>query len=54
MEAGAVLDRFLTGLSERFSVQKSGSKQFCGAVVTIDRNSGKAGDIKRIYLKGIA
>lgn len=54
MEAGAVLDRFLTGLSERFSVQKSGSKQFCGALVTIDRNSGKAGDIKRIYLKGIA
>ena len=31
MEAGAVLDRFLTGFSERFSVQKNGSKQFCGA-----------------------
>ena len=26
MEAGAVLDRFLTGLSERFSVQKTGSR----------------------------
>jgi metallophosphoesterase (TIGR00282 family) len=54
MEAGAVLDRFLTGLSERFSVQKSGGKQFCGAVVTIDPDSGKAREIKRIFLKGIA
>jgi 2',3'-cyclic-nucleotide 2'-phosphodiesterase len=54
MEAGAVLDRFLTGLSERFSVQKNGPKQFCGAVVAIDPNSGKANEIKRIFLKGIA
>jgi len=54
MEAGAVLDRFLTGLSERFSVQKSGPRQFCGAVVAIDPNSGKANEIKRIFLKGIA
>jgi 2',3'-cyclic-nucleotide 2'-phosphodiesterase len=54
MEAGAVLDRFLTGLSERFSVQKNGPKQFCGAVVAIDPNSGKANDIKRLFLKGIA
>ncbi|MGB8907415.1 MAG: TIGR00282 family metallophosphoesterase [Candidatus Cybelea sp.] len=54
MEAGAVLDRFLSGLSERFSVQKTGSKQFCGAVVSIDRTSGKANEIKRIFLKGIA
>ncbi len=54
MEAGAVLDRFLTGFSERFSVQKNGSKQFCGAVVSVDPNSGKANEIKRIFLKGIA
>jgi metallophosphoesterase (TIGR00282 family) len=54
MDAGAVLDRFLTGLSERFSVQKSGMKQLCGAVVTIDSSSGKASDIKRIFLRGIA
>jgi 2',3'-cyclic-nucleotide 2'-phosphodiesterase len=54
MESSAVLDRFLTGLSERFSVQKSGPKQFCGAVVTIDPSSGKANEIKRIFLKGIA
>ena len=54
MEAGAVLDRFLIGLSERFSVQKSGLKQFCGAVVAIDPASGRASEIKRIFLKGIA
>lgn len=54
MEAGPVLDRFLTGMSERFSVQKTGSKQFCAAVVGIDPSSGKAVDIKRIFLRGIA
>jgi metallophosphoesterase (TIGR00282 family) len=54
MEERAVLDRFLLGLSERFSVQRNGARQFCGALVAIDRTSGKATDIKRIYLKGIA
>jgi len=54
MEAGAVLDRFLTGLSERFSVQKTGPRQFCGAVVAVDPGTGKANEIRRIYLKGIA
>jgi 2',3'-cyclic-nucleotide 2'-phosphodiesterase len=54
MEQGPVLDRFLTGMSERFNVQKSGTKQFCAAVVSIDRGSGKASDIKRIFLRGIA
>jgi len=54
MESQAVLDRFLTGLSERFSVQRTGPKQFCGAVVKIDTASGKAMEIKRIFLKGIA
>jgi 2',3'-cyclic-nucleotide 2'-phosphodiesterase len=54
MEAGPVLDRFLTGMSERFSVQKSGSKQFCAAVVAIDRTSGKATEMKRLFLRGIA
>jgi hypothetical protein len=29
-------------------------KQLCGAVVTIDSSSGKASDIKRIFLRGIA
>ena len=54
MEQGPVLDRFLTGMSERFNVQKSGTKQFCAAVVSIDRASGKATEIKRIFLRGIA
>jgi metallophosphoesterase (TIGR00282 family) len=54
MEQSAVLDRFLTSMSERFSVQKDGPKQFCGAVVNIDRASGKATDIKRIFLRGVA
>ncbi|MBV8725100.1 MAG: TIGR00282 family metallophosphoesterase [Candidatus Eremiobacteraeota bacterium] len=54
MEGGAVLDRFLRGLSDRFSVERRGPKQLCGAVVAIDRISGKANDIKRIFLKGIA
>jgi metallophosphoesterase (TIGR00282 family) len=54
MEEGPVLDRFLTGFSERFSVQKTGTKQFCGAVVRIDRSSGKAVEIKRIFMRGIA
>lgn len=54
MESEAVLDRFTVGLSERFSVQKSGSKQFCAAVVTVDAASGRASEIKRIFLRGIA
>jgi metallophosphoesterase (TIGR00282 family) len=54
MEEGPVLERFLTGLSERFNVQKSGTKQFCAAVVSIDRITGKATEIKRIFLRGIA
>jgi len=54
MDAGAVLERFRTGLSERFSVQKTGPKQLCGAVVALDPNSGRANEIRRIFLKGIA
>jgi metallophosphoesterase (TIGR00282 family) len=54
MESGPVLDRFTTGFSERFSVQKTGSKQFCAAVVTIDVESGRATEIKRIFQRGIA
>lgn len=54
MEAGAVLDRFLTGMSDRFNVQKTGTKQFCAAVVSIDTASGTAREIKRIFLRGIA
>jgi 2',3'-cyclic-nucleotide 2'-phosphodiesterase len=54
MDAGPVLERFLTGMSERFNVQKTGTKQFCAAVVAIDPQSGKASEIKRIFMRGIA
>jgi len=54
MEAGPVLERFTTGFSERFSVQKAGTKQFCAAVVKIDVESGRATEIKRIFQRGIA
>jgi calcineurin-like phosphoesterase len=54
MEKGPVLDRFLTGFSERFNVQKSGMKQLNGAVVSVDRATGKATGIKRIFMRGIA
>jgi calcineurin-like phosphoesterase len=54
MEKGPVLDRFLTGFSERFNVQKTGMKQLNAVVVSVDRTTGKATGIKRIFLRGIA
>ena len=54
MDSGPVLDRFLTGMSERFNVQKTGTKQFCAAVVSVDPETGKASEIKRIFQRGIA
>jgi 2',3'-cyclic-nucleotide 2'-phosphodiesterase len=54
METGAVLERFLTGMSERFSVVKDGGRQFCAAVVAIEPATGKATEIKRIFQRGIA
>jgi 2',3'-cyclic-nucleotide 2'-phosphodiesterase len=54
MESKAVLDRFLTGISERFNVEKGGTKQFCAAIVGIDTGTGKATEIKRIFQRGIA
>ncbi len=54
MEQATVLDRFTIGLSERFSVQKTGTKQFCAAVIGVDPQTGRASDIKRIFTRGIA
>ncbi len=54
MEASTVIDRFLNTPSERFSVAKSGPRQFCAAVATIDQASGHATEIKRIFLRGVA
>jgi metallophosphoesterase (TIGR00282 family) len=54
MESAAVLERFTNAVSERFAVQKTGTRQFCAAVVTIDVASGLALDVKRIHLRGLA
>ncbi|HVS45380.1 MAG TPA: TIGR00282 family metallophosphoesterase [Verrucomicrobiae bacterium] len=53
MESGAVLDRFVVGLSDRFSVQKTGAKQFCAAVVSVDKETGRASEIKRIFQRNL-
>ena len=54
METGAVLERFTNAVSERFAVQKTGTRQLCAAVATIDVATGRALDIKRINLRGLA
>jgi metallophosphoesterase (TIGR00282 family) len=54
MESAAVLERFTNAVSERFAVQKTGTRQFCAAVATIDVATGRALDIKRINLRGLA
>jgi hypothetical protein len=54
MEQKAVIERFTSAVSERFSVQKTGARQFCAAVTTLDRETGRALDIKRIHLRGLA
>lgn len=53
MEQEAVLGRFLVGISDRFAVQKSGPKQFCGVVAEIDAKTGKATSVKRIFLRNV-
>jgi metallophosphoesterase (TIGR00282 family) len=52
METAAVLDRFTTSLSERFSVVKEGANQFGALLVEVDRDSGKAQSVKRISIRG--
>ena len=54
MESDGVIERFTSAFAERFNVVKQGPKQFCAAVVSIDRDTGKAIEIKRIFLRGIA
>ena len=53
MDATAVLDRFVTGISDRFNVQKTGPKQFCAAVVAVNRTDGKAAEIKRVFVRDL-
>lgn len=54
MESSGVIERFTSAYAERFSVVKAGPKQFCAAAVSIDRTTGKASEIKRIFMRGIA
>jgi metallophosphoesterase (TIGR00282 family) len=54
MDQTAVLERFTNAVSERFAVQKTGTRQFCAAVATVDVATGRALDIKRINLRGLA
>jgi metallophosphoesterase (TIGR00282 family) len=54
MEARTVIDRFTSAVAERFSVEKAGTRQFCAAVIGIDTTTGRALDIKRINLRGLA
>jgi metallophosphoesterase (TIGR00282 family) len=54
METKTVIDRFTSAVAERFSVEKAGTRQFCAAVVQIETATGRALDIKRINLRGLA
>jgi metallophosphoesterase (TIGR00282 family) len=54
MEARTVIDRFTSAVAERFSVEKAGTRQFCAAVIGIDTTTGRALEIKRINLRGLA
>jgi 2',3'-cyclic-nucleotide 2'-phosphodiesterase len=54
METAGVLQRFTQAYGERFSVQKTGPRQFCAALATIEVASGRALDVKRINLRNLA
>ena len=54
METAGVLQRFTQAYGERFSVQKTGPRQFCAVLATVEVNSGRALDVKRINLRGLA
>jgi metallophosphoesterase (TIGR00282 family) len=54
METAGVLQRFTHAYGERFTVQKTGARQFCGVVTNVDVASGRALEVKRINLRGLA
>jgi metallophosphoesterase (TIGR00282 family) len=54
METASVLQRFTQAYGERFSVQKTGPRQFCAVLATVEVASGRALDVKRINLRGLA
>jgi metallophosphoesterase (TIGR00282 family) len=54
METAGVLQRFTQAYGERFSVQKTGPRQFCAVLARVEVSSGRALDVKRINLRGLA
>jgi metallophosphoesterase (TIGR00282 family) len=54
METAGVLQRFTQAYGERFTVQKTGARQFCGVVANVDVATGRALEVKRINLRGLA
>ena len=54
METSGVLQRFTQAYGERFSVQKTGPRQFCAALATVEVATGRAIELKRINLRGLA
>jgi calcineurin-like phosphoesterase len=54
MEEAGVLQRFTSAFGERFSVQRTGPRQFCAALTTVDAATGRALEVKRIQLRGLA
>jgi metallophosphoesterase (TIGR00282 family) len=54
METAGVLQRFTSAFGERFAVQRTGTRQFCAVLTTVDTATGRALDVKRIQLRGLA
>jgi 2',3'-cyclic-nucleotide 2'-phosphodiesterase len=54
METAGVLQRFTQAYGERFTVQKTGPRQFCAVLATVEVASGRALEVKRINLRGLA
>jgi metallophosphoesterase (TIGR00282 family) len=49
VDKGAIIQRFLTGIPNRFD-SAAGDVRLCGAVISLDRGSGKATAITRIQV----
>lgn len=54
METDGVLQRFTGAYGDRFSVQKTGPRQFCALLAVVDAATGRATEVKRINLRGLA
>jgi calcineurin-like phosphoesterase len=54
MESAGVLQRFTNAFGERFAVQRTGTRQFCAMLATVDTGTGHALEVKRIQLRGLA